>query len=70
VADDDDDDGGFFDLNAAVQSTPGGANQVAGEQINKEILKSDTNATEWALEVERVTPTLKIVVRQDAKVRE
>jgi hypothetical protein len=40
----------------------------ASTTTSKTILKSDTNANEWAVEVERVVPSLKIIVRQDAKV--
>lgn len=42
--------------------------QSSVPEEKKEILQSDTDATEWKLEVERVTPSLKITIRQDAKV--
>lgn len=65
VADDDDDvETGFYDAPVVDSGT---AATGVGDDTHI-ILSSDTNARDWALEVERVTPSLKIVVRQDAKV--
>ncbi|CAI4226690.1 unnamed protein product [Auanema sp. JU1783] len=54
---DDDDDPEIVDL--AVPSTT--------EQPIQTILHSDIDANLWKTEVERVTPMLKVVIRQDAK---
>lgn len=65
VADDDDDvETGFYDAPVVDSGT---AATGVGDNVHV-MLNSDINARDWALEVERVTPSLKIVVRQDAKV--
>ncbi|PAV87257.1 hypothetical protein WR25_15125 [Diploscapter pachys] len=56
---DDDEDALLVDLAAPTQNTQ--------ENPMQAILKSDTDAFTWKQEVERVTPLLKITLRQDAK---
>ncbi|KJH53321.1 hypothetical protein DICVIV_00444 [Dictyocaulus viviparus] len=56
----DDDDGVYVDLSAPLHNEPEN-NQIQA------ILHSNTDVQAWREEVERVTPFLKIVVRQDAK---
>uniref|UniRef100_A0A914W4J4 Intraflagellar transport protein 57 homolog n=1 Tax=Plectus sambesii TaxID=2011161 RepID=A0A914W4J4_9BILA len=63
---DDDDDAGFLDLQGLHEVGGGGRLNLDGE-VTKEILQSDTDAMAWKLEVERVMPSLKITIRQDAK---
>lgn len=57
-AEDDDDDAILVDL-AAPSSE---------DQPLQTILKSETDVVAWKQEVERITPLLKITLRQDAKV--
>ncbi|PAV77749.1 hypothetical protein WR25_22724 isoform A [Diploscapter pachys] len=56
---DDDEDALLVDLAVPTQNTQ--------ENPMQAILKSDTDAFTWKQEVERVTPLLKITLRQDAK---
>ncbi|PIO54228.1 hypothetical protein TELCIR_24414, partial [Teladorsagia circumcincta] len=58
----DEDDGVFVDLSAPL-------NNENQENPIQAVLHSNTDATTWYEEVERVTPLLKITIRQDAKVQ-
>ncbi|KAK6051649.1 hypothetical protein COOONC_10847 [Cooperia oncophora] len=58
----DEDDGVFVDLSAPLSNE----NQ---ENPIQAVLHSNTDAISWYEEVERVTPLLKITIRQDAKVQ-
>ncbi|CAJ0963317.1 unnamed protein product, partial [Mesorhabditis belari] len=61
VADDDDDNAILVDLAAPI-----GADR-APNNPQQDLLKSSIDAQSWKTEVERVTPQLKITIRQDAK---
>lgn len=56
----DEDDGVFVDLSAPLNNDP-------KESSIQAVLHSNTDVVEWRQEVERVTPLLKITIRQDAK---
>ncbi|XGW20597.1 hypothetical protein V3C99_003968 [Haemonchus contortus] len=56
----DEDEGVFVDLSAPL-------NNENQENPMQAVLHSNTDATSWYEEVERVTPLLKITIRQDAK---
>jgi len=61
AADDSDDDADvFLDLNSTAK---------AGKEVSKEnqIMLSNTSSEQWRLEIERVTPSLKVTVRSDNK---
>ncbi|KAK6018162.1 hypothetical protein OSTOST_16265 [Ostertagia ostertagi] len=57
----DEDEGVFVDLSAPL-------NNENQENPIQAVLHSNTDATTWYEEVERVTPLLKITIRQDAKI--
>uniref|UniRef100_A0A9J2PB62 Intraflagellar transport protein 57 homolog n=1 Tax=Ascaris lumbricoides TaxID=6252 RepID=A0A9J2PB62_ASCLU len=61
----DDDNGILMDLQSAP--IPGLDKTEQNEQPLESILHSETDANSWKREVERMTPQLKITIRQDAK---
>ena len=63
IADDSDDEasGPFLDLGKSAQ------NKKQEKQVKLEVMYSSVNADDWKLEVERVTPLLKVNIRSDHK---
>ena len=65
MADDDDEDGDnmFFDLHGTTMAGGG----AAASDESRTMIRPVENAADWAQEVERVVPSLKVVIRHDAK---
>lgn len=66
--DDDSDVLGVDELRQLSSHLDHGALGDADDALNREMLESSVDSTEWRLEVERVLPQLRLIVNTESKV--